>query len=341
MRRAVLLSVVVAALAVAAAPASAATQPWTGIVVAKDVSRSAVVTASSGGALRTVRVAPRRAGALRLGARLSVRAQRLADGTFRAASVRVTGKAKRARVRAVVVRYQRKLSRYLVSGGGTVFAINRRAARALSSSHEPNPGDQISATVTVQNGSLQTGSVETTGHVGTLEIEGILTEVAPTALKLVVARAGFVTVAVPVGLLLPPSLKAFDEVELVVSVGTEGGFTLVTLQGDEGEDEDGQGVELDGDELEVHGTISALGADSVSVQPGAGTAPVTCSLPVGTALTGFQLNDRVEMECRAVAPGQFVLRELESEDSEFEVEDDEDDDDEEDEEDEDDEEDDD
>lgn len=325
------IAATVAALAVlAAGPARAAV--WTGTVVAKDPARAAVVTASPGGVMRTLRAAPSRIRSLRLGHRVSARAARLADGTFRAGSVRVVGRAKRATIRAVVVRYERRRSRYLVSAGGTVFAVARASGtRLLASSHEAKPGDQVVATVTVQPGAATPAAtnVTTVGRVGVLELEGIVTEIAPGSLKLVVARAGFVTVALPADFVAPPSLAQFDEVELLVGVGTDGSFTLVALQGDEGEDEDGHGVELDGDELEAEGIVTSLGADSITVQPGKDATPVTCAIPAGKSIGSIEPGDRVEMECRLVSANQFVLKEVEREDDD-EDDDDEDDDDEED-----------
>src|SRR5207247_4256893 len=63
---------------------------FSGVVVAKDAKRKAIVTASAR-AVRTVR-APASFGGVRLGQRVAVRARPLADGTFRATSVRPAGR---------------------------------------------------------------------------------------------------------------------------------------------------------------------------------------------------------------------------------------------------------
>lgn len=323
MKRLLLASVLLLAAAVLASPASAAPLAWKGVVIAKDPQRKAVVTTSADGTVRTLRVAPAKLRSLKVGQRLQVRADRLADGTFQATSARASGSAKTARVRAVLVRHERAARRYLVSAGGSVFALGTgRGTRALASSHEPGPGDKIDANVTVQSGGIVSTSVQTAGSVGVLELEGIVTELAPGSLKLVVARAGFVTVAVPQGFSLPPTLRAFDAVQLVVSVGADGSFTLVSVQAGDGKANRDGGIRFDhdGEELEVKGSITALDAASITVQPGAGASPATCAVPVGAALTGFAVGDEVEMECLALAGGQFLLVELESKRAEFEAE---------------------
>lgn len=325
MKRLLLLLAVLGGAAVLAGPAAAAaTTGWQGVVVAKDQQRHALVTASAGGVVRTVRVSPARVRAAAVGHRVGVRAARLADGTFQATSVRKLGVASKARVRAVLVRYQRAASRYLVSAGGSVFELRKaRAARSLSSSHEPKPGEKIDTTVTVQSGgTLATTAVQVTGSVGVLELEGIVTELSAGSLKLVVARSGFVTVSVPADLALPASLRAFDAVELVVAVGSDGSFTLLAVQGGESEGKSGSGVRYDdeGDELEVKGTIVSLDATTIGVQPGSGASPATCSVPAGADLSGFAVGDKAEMECRTVAGNQFVLVELETKGAKFEAE---------------------
>jgi len=239
MRRTLTLFAVAAGLLAAAAPASAATA-WKGVVVAKDAQRGTVVTASANGAVRTTRSA--KVASLKLGQRLAVTGNRLADGTFKAASLKVTGRAKTARVKAVVVSWQKSQRRLLVSAGGSTFALTRNAkARTLSSVTEtgPQPGDQIAATVSVTTGTAQATAVTTVGHLGTIEVEGIVTKlVAGTSVELIVAKAGYVTFALPAGFVLPTGLAVFDEVSAKVSVGVDGKLTLLELESD-GDDDHG------------------------------------------------------------------------------------------------------
>lgn len=313
MRRILVLLAAVPALLVAAAPAAAAEASWKGVVVAKDNGRSAVITASTNGVVRTVR-SPR-AGGLRIGQRVTVGATRLADGTYQAATLRVSGRAKSARLKAVVVRDRKADRRLLVSAGGSTFALPRRSgARTLSSAAATSAplgaGDQIVATVTVSSGVAQATSVSTVGHLGTLEVEGVLTKLEGGSIELVVARAGFVSFALPAGFTLPAGLKVFDPVTAIVAVGSDGKLTLVAIQGDEAKDRDDDGVDFDEQarKLKVEGTITALSPTSITVQPGAKASAVTCTL--SRPLTAFAIGNSVEIECVAAASGTLVLRKI-------------------------------
>jgi len=313
MKRILVLLAVAAGLLAAATPASAATA-WKGIVVAKDNGRSAVVTASANGHVRTARSPKARS--LRIGQRLTITGTKLADGTFKARTLRVTGRAKSARIKAVVVSYQRAQKRLLVSAGGSTFALPRRKSqRALASvsAETPVAGDQIVATVIVATGTPVATSVTTVGHLGTLEVEGIVTKLGGGSLELMVARAGPVTFVLPAGFTLPAGLKLYDEVKVIVAVGADHKLTLIAIQGDEAKDRDDDGVDFDddGDKLKVEGTITLLSDTSITVRPGSSASVVTCTLE--RPLTGFKVGDRVEMEC--VARGTtLVLRKIKHED---------------------------
>lgn len=324
MRRILVLLTLVAGLFAAAVPAQAADAGWRGVVVAKDNKRSALVTASANGTVRTVRSPKARS--VQIGQRVQVSGSRLADGTFKAAALRVTGRVARARLKAVVVRYQRAQGRLLVSAGGSTFALPRaRSVRALASAagSAPAAGDRIVAAVDVSGGAPVATSVATTGRLGTLEVEGILTRLDATSIELVVARAGNVSLALPAGFVLPAGLKQFDEAKLVVAVGTNGTLTLLAIQGDEAKDRDDDGVDFDEDanRLKVEGTITALSDTSVTIQPGASATTVTCAL--SSPLTGFAVGQRAEMECAAAASGILMLRKIEQDDDD-EVDDDDD-----------------
>ena len=86
MRRALILAAGLAALV--AAPTAAAGS-FTGVTVAKDAKRKALVVVS-GRSVRTVRAGARFA-RLRVGQRIVIRASRNADGTYQAVSVRPAG----------------------------------------------------------------------------------------------------------------------------------------------------------------------------------------------------------------------------------------------------------
>src|SRR4051812_327776 len=115
--------IVVAAAGVLSAQAGAAT--FKGSVVARDSARHSVAVATKSGTVRTVRVQHMAA----LGARVTVHATALRDGTFRATKVSASGRASRARLHGVVVRHAR--TRAFLSAGGTVMAV-KSSDRRLS-----------------------------------------------------------------------------------------------------------------------------------------------------------------------------------------------------------------
>lgn len=235
LRRTLVVLVTLAGLAVAASPASAAS--FKGVIVAKDAPRSAVAVASANGTIHTFRSAKARG--LRVGQVVSASGTKLGDGTYRAATLRVTGHAKTARIRATVVRNQKAQRRFLVSGGQTTFALrSRTSARALASRSDegPKPGDVIAAKVDVSTGAPLATTVTTVGHLGTLEFEGIVTKLDAGSIELLVAKAGFVTIALPAGFTLPVGLAVFDAVSLKVEVSPTGALTLVSVENDENDD---------------------------------------------------------------------------------------------------------
>lgn len=307
MKRMLVLSAVIAAVAAAPATATAAR----GVALTKDAARHAVVVVSGGGAVHTVR-APGRLVHVRAGQRLVYTATRLSDGTFRAGSMRPAGRAGRATFRGVVVRNQRRLHRLLISAGGSVFAV-RAPARGWASASGPRPGDRVQVRVRLTGHGLDAGSVTTVGHAGTMELEGIFLGVGGDRLRLAVEHRGEVFVTVPAGLQLP-ALNPGDEIELVVTVDAAGAFTLVSVQADDGEDSDHEGIGEEGGRIEVHGTITDFPAGGITVQA-RGASPVTCAVPAGVDLSAFHVDDRVEMKCADVN-GTLTLVRLKAEDDE-------------------------
>ena len=126
MKRLALLFAAAIAVVVIALPATAGAATFRGVVIAKDSARKALVTASSNGTVRTVRV---HAGFKRVGVggRVAVRAAKLPDGTFSASTVKSLGKTTRARVRGTVVK--RLGARLVISAGGSVFALRIRGGK--------------------------------------------------------------------------------------------------------------------------------------------------------------------------------------------------------------------
>ncbi len=304
-----LLLVFAPVAAVLAVPATASA--FSGVVVAKSPARHALVVASRGGVVRTVR-APARFRAVRVGQRLVFSARRLSDGTFKAGAVRVSGRARRAPLRGVVVRH--RASNYLLSAGGSMIAV-RASSRgfAMAGRHgRHRPGDIVVGTVRIGHHGLVTTSFHKVGHADGFELEGIFLGVTESGqLRLAVRHRGEVFVTVPEGLELP-ALAPGDEIELVVSVGADGAFTLVSAQQDDENDDDHEGIDEDHGKIEVEGTITDLADSSITVQSHK-ASPVTCTVPPGMNLSGFSPKDRVEMKCRMVG-GRLTLVKLEHED---------------------------
>ena len=299
-----LLLFAAAASAVLALPATAAA--FSGVVVAKDPARHALVIASRGGVVRTVR-APGHMRAARAGEQLVYTARRLSDGTFKAGSLRPTGRARHAVLRGTVVRHL--AARYLFSTGGSVISL-----QAAARGHRA--GDRVLAQVRIGRNRLTATSFKDLGHANSLELEGIFLDVKGDQLRLAVEHRGEVFVTVPSGFQLPP-LKPGDEIELDVSVdATTGAFTLLSIRTDD--EEDGEHGKV-----EVKGTITNLTDTSITVSPGqqgddgsdddGHGSPVTCAVTDKSLLSGLQMNDKVEMRC-AMVNGTLTLARLEKED---------------------------
>jgi hypothetical protein len=290
--------------AVLALPATASA--FRGVAVAKNPARHTVVVASKGGLVRTVR-APGHLAAVRLGSRVSYTARRLADGTFRAGTLHASGRVSRAVLRGVIVRNQARLHRLLLSAGGSVFSV-RAPARGFASHRDHRPGEKVEVRVRIERGGLGAVSIVTLGQASTLELEGIFLSVNGDQLRLAVEHRGEVFVTIAAGFQLP-QLNPGDEIELVVSVDAAGAFTLVKVQADD-ENDDDQGD--DHGRVEVHGAITQIGGGTITVQPHDGS-PVECAVPAGVDLSGFKMNDRVEMRCADVK-GKLTLTRLKQDD---------------------------
>jgi len=306
MKRILLAFALVAGVLAVPATASA----FSGVVIAKSPSRHAFAVVSRGGVVRTVR-APKRLGSIRLGQRLVFSARRLSDGTFKAGALRVSGRARGAALRGVVVRHRG--STYLLSSGGSMLAVkvsSRGFAMAGSRGHRP--GDIVSGRVQIGPNGLSAKGFHGEGHANGMELEGIFLGMTESGqLRLAVRHRGEVFVTVPDGFQLP-QLAPGDEIELIVSVGADGSFTLVSVQQDDENDDDHEGIDEHQGKIEVEGTIGDLTDKTITVQSHE-ASPVTCNIPAGMSLTGFAVNDRVEMKCRLV-DGQLTLVKLEHQD---------------------------
>ena len=240
MKKTVLFLVVATAVAF---PAAAGAASFGGIVVAKQVRRHALVVASHTGVVRVVHTHHL---ATRVGARVTVTARRLGDGTFSATKLSVRGRAHRARIHGVVVRRLR--GRVLIAAGHSVLSIRSHQLFSLQDDNPgAQPGDEVDETVTIDNGNLDEDQVDEVGHTQKLELEGSIVSVtAPTTTAdgEIVLQVGTSTihVVVPAGTQLP-SLAPGQNVELKVTLsGTT--FTLVKAD----EEDDNQGDDNQGDD---------------------------------------------------------------------------------------------
>jgi hypothetical protein len=302
MKRILLVFGLVAAVLAIPATASA----FSGVVVAKNPARHAIVVASRGGVVRTIRATPKRYRSLHAGQRLVFSAKRLHDGTFRAGTLHVRGAARHVFVRGTVVR--QRASRYLLSTGGTLIGVSVSSHAFSSAAGRHRPGDIVGGNIRIGPNGLTAGSLKTLGHDDGLELEGIFLSVSGDQLRLAVEHKGEVFVTIPAGFQLP-ALQPGDEIELVVSVDSSGVFTLVSIQ----TDDQGEGGDEDHGKVEVHGAITAL-TDVITVQPKNGS-PVTCAVPPGFDVSGFKVTDQVEMRC-ALVNGQLTLFRLKADDDE-------------------------
>lgn len=309
MRRAalrVLLLAGVATLALAGA-GQALAAGFKGTVVGKERARHALVIAGNNATVRTVRVAG--AYRLRAGARVSSRAARLRDGTYRASAVRLVGRTKRARITGVVLRTRR--GGYLLSAGKSVLAIRTRAGRrfAAASGKGPRKGDRVVVRITIgRGGELEQQQVQTVAQGARLEAVGTLTAVtnatATTAGSVTVTvelpgvggaaptKTAF-TCSVPAGF---PNLSAFlnklVEIQCTL-VGGQWALDKLSVPGQRGvEDEDE-------DEDEVTGRVTALTPPTATTAGSITVAGVTCSIPAGFDILGIAVGDTVEIECEA------------------------------------------
>jgi hypothetical protein len=302
-----LLAVSIAALAVVL-PATAGAATFRGAVIAKDTARKAIVTASSDGTVRTVRLHAK-FNRFRIGSTVVVRGAKLPDGTYSAAAVRRLGKARGTHVRATVVR--RLGARLVLSAGGSVFALRLTGKQGAAEGSGLKPGDKVDCDVHFRGGSPETraGAVDKVGHDGQLVLEGIYLSTHDNGtLELAVVHRGRVLVSVPDDVTVP-DFTAGDEIALVVTVAGDGTFTLVKA---ENENEPGEGgddgqVDIGKEQFSVAGVLAAVGVDGLSVKIQDRPLPVRCTFTAGSVdLSGFEVGQWVYVTCK-YGEGRFVL----------------------------------
>jgi hypothetical protein len=214
--------VFIAALACAAIFPAGAFAAVSGVVVGK--SPGAIAVASRAGVVHTVNTRAQ----VRIGARVRVSG----------AAVRVVGRAHAIRIHAVVVR--RTGGRTILAGGRSLFAL--RNGRGLASVLQtPTTGAVVDTTATVSStGQLTAGATQVVGHVDRIEVEALVTAVAPGSITLSV-NGKPVTISLPAGIQLPASLVG-QTVELEIKLT---GAEPVAKENEQGEDNDDQGDDND------------------------------------------------------------------------------------------------
>jgi hypothetical protein len=291
-------------------PAAANAGAFRGVVIAKNAKRNALVTAAANGTVRTVR-APRAFRRIGLGTLVAVKAARLPDGTFAARGTKQLRRAKRARIRATVVKRAGK--KLYLSAGNSVFSFGLRG----SAGAKLRPGDRVNASAGFGKATLFCDDVKSVGHDDQLEVEGIYLSTEGGVLSLAVHGRGLVKVTVPDDLELP-DLKAGDEISLVVTVEPDGTLMLVSVDNEDAQDDtaNDDGVDMGDNWFAVKGVISSLSSTSVGVNVERHPEPVRCSVPAKVDLSGFAVGQFVEMSCKLV-DGRFVLVKLRSKTAEL------------------------
>ncbi len=245
--------IIAGAIAVAALyPAAAGAAVFKGTVVSKQPSRHVLVVSSSTGLVRTVHTTS----AARVGAAVSVTAAARADGTFTASRVAVTGHAKKARVRGVVLSRSNGIT--FLSGNRSVIAV-RSAHRALASvgSGTPPPGAVAEVGVTIgAQGQLTQTSIKTVGTSSDIVIQATVDSITPataTTPGTLVLKVGTQTFTIPLaaGSTLPATIVPGSTVSLTISFGATG--PSATGGDDEDDNDDGDDNNDDGDNNDDNG----------------------------------------------------------------------------------------
>jgi hypothetical protein len=121
-----------------------AAAPSTGAVVARNLARHTIVTASTGGLVRTLHVGAR-ASRFRIGQVISL------------SRLTVVGHARRAQIRGTLIRH--RVGRWVVSAGGSVLTVRAASARRTAGLTAVKPGDKVDLNVSIANGTLTATAV--------------------------------------------------------------------------------------------------------------------------------------------------------------------------------------
>jgi hypothetical protein len=290
MRKALVLAVALGAL-VAAPMASAGS--LSGVIVAKDAKRKALVVVS-GRSVRTVRTGAGFA-RVRVGQRVAAHVRKRADGTYDAGALRATGRAKTVRFGAVVVKHDRALRRLIVSAGGSVFAI-KVGGRSTASvgGGGLQAGDRVRIDAQISAAATWSGNAHETGRAKLVELEGIFLEKNGDGFDVAIVQRGLVHVDVPEGAVLP-NFEPGDQISLLVLIGKDGSFTYIRGV-DEAEKPRPKPVERPKEGFESNGVLAEKNPYAVTVRT-EDDKKVQCAVPAGMELSIFRVGERVKIRC--------------------------------------------
>lgn len=272
-----------------------------GTVVSNDFARHTLVVALNSGVIRTLRFGSARH--VVMGAKISSSASILGDGTFRARTLHVIARSRSVRLRATVVGTHGK--RLVLSGGGSVFSVNRPPMSPHSTGSNPSIGEVVNVTADVQNGSISETAIQSVGAANMIDLEGVLNSLSSTSLTINVNEGAVTTVAIPTTITLPSTIAVGDQVELMVAYANQA-FTLVTIVDDHAAaNNTSTGVTPSSADqtsnVEIEGIVVATDATSLTIQPGDSAASLVVSVPTTLAMSPVAVGDRVHAVADLVA----------------------------------------
>src|SRR4051812_43126411 len=211
----------------------------------------------------------------RVGSRVSLKATRLANGTYRAGKVRRHGRAHRARIRGVVTFVDRTHHRFTLSDRGVSLLV-RMAHRSRDAGDDmPEAGDDV--TVKTDLDSSDDSTVVASGPVQTdptpapagqaVELEGVILAIDQTTRTLTLSADDDNASGQTVSVVLPDTfdISAFhvgDELEILATLNPDGAtYTAVASSGDDNAKEADDEGDDQGEDNHTQGDDNDQGED--------------------------------------------------------------------------------
>ena len=257
-----LLAVAAAAALIPAGAAEASSLH--GVVVHRNHRAHSFVVANANGRMAAVHATR----SPRVGSRVSLKATKLANGTYRGSRIRGHGRAHRARLRGIVTFVDRANRRFTLSSRGVSLLVRLgKRPRQASDPTLPAPGDDVTvttdldqsddSTVVTDPSTIQVG--QTPAPAGApIQLEGTVLAIDQTTRTLMLSADDDNASGQAISVVLPDTfdITAFhvgDEVELLATLNADGvSYTAVSSSGDDNaqqaEDQgDDQGDHAQGD----------------------------------------------------------------------------------------------